>query len=116
MHTSYPVWRARNLPFGRGILSLPQRGETALEMYSLDGDGLLVDTFEGHTDVVKEFVWRKNLDEFQLITWSKDGTLRFWPVDSDTKKASICVSIVECSVDVPAESGTFCQRQIESAT
>ena len=56
--TRYPVWRARNLPFGRGILSLPQRGETALEMWVAGNDMVPVETFEGHTDVVKEFVWR----------------------------------------------------------
>ncbi|EKM55335.1 uncharacterized protein PHACADRAFT_255888 [Phanerochaete carnosa HHB-10118-sp] len=45
-----------------------------------------VERFEGHADVVKEFVWRKggrDDSEFQLITWSKDRTLRFWPLDSD---------------------------------
>jgi WD40 repeat protein len=72
--TTYPVWRALNLPFGHGILSLPQRGETVLEMYAAknvdeydDGDEeevevgrqAPVEVFEGHTDVVKEFVWRK---------------------------------------------------------
>ena len=60
--THYPVWRARYLPFGRGILSLAQRGETALEMYALNGpteSNTAVEVFEGHTDVVKEFVWRK---------------------------------------------------------
>ena len=69
--TGYPVWRARNLPFGEGVLSLPQRGETVLEMFGRAGAGLgvgaigeqeeprLVETFEGHSDVVKEFVWRK---------------------------------------------------------
>ncbi|KAK2464862.1 hypothetical protein APHAL10511_002938 [Amanita phalloides] len=85
--THYPVWRARYLPFGRGILSLAQRGETALEMYALNGpeeNNIAVEVFEGHTDVVKEFVWRKgDHDEFQLITWSKDRTLKFWPVDTE---------------------------------
>ncbi|KAF8885596.1 hypothetical protein BD779DRAFT_1532626, partial [Infundibulicybe gibba] len=79
IRTTYPVWRARNLPFGR-------RGETALEMYARGQSQAPVETFEGHTDVVKEFVWRKgNMDEneFQLITWSKDRTLRFWPVDPE---------------------------------
>ncbi|KAL0575974.1 hypothetical protein V5O48_006008 [Marasmius crinis-equi] len=85
IRTTYPVWRARNIPFGRGILSLPQRGETALELYSTkdEDDVEPVLTFEGHVDVVKEFVWRKggqNAGEFQLITWSKDRTLRFWPI------------------------------------
>ncbi|PPQ65609.1 hypothetical protein CVT24_011818 [Panaeolus cyanescens] len=92
--TTYPVWRARNLPFGEGVLSLPQRGETTLEMYArtpagsvneAGGSGMkLVETFEGHSDVVKEFVWRKGGNgDFQLITWSKDRTLRLWPIDSE---------------------------------
>ncbi|TFK18369.1 hypothetical protein FA15DRAFT_760641 [Coprinopsis marcescibilis] len=85
IQTDYPVWRARNLPFGQGVLSLPQRGETRLEMYARGETPALVETFEGHSDVVKEFVWRKGgRDEFQLITWSKDRTLRFWPVTTDT--------------------------------
>ncbi|KAF5337912.1 hypothetical protein D9758_013131 [Tetrapyrgos nigripes] len=90
INTNYPVWRARNLPFGRGILSLPQRGETALEMYAISdnqlGGSAAVKTFEGHTDVVKEFVWRRGGYDnggYQLITWSKDRTLRFWPMDSE---------------------------------
>jgi WD repeat-containing protein 59 len=62
IETNYPVWRARDLPFGRGLLSLPQRGETALEMFAYGDEEAMpnsVQTFEGHTDVVKEFVWRK---------------------------------------------------------
>lgn len=59
INTAYPVWRARDLPFGRGVLSLPQRGKTALEMYAHESPEAPVETFEGHADVVKEFVWRK---------------------------------------------------------
>ena len=59
IQTSYPVWRARDLPFGRGLLSLPQRGETALEMYAYEDPQIPVFDFEGHDDVVKEFVWRR---------------------------------------------------------
>lgn len=62
IHTTAPVWRARNLPFGRGILSLPQRGENSLEMWNLDPHckprHRLIKRFEGHTEPVKEFVWR----------------------------------------------------------
>ncbi|KZT12899.1 uncharacterized protein LAESUDRAFT_719207 [Laetiporus sulphureus 93-53] len=86
IQTAYPVWRARDLPFGRGVLSLPQRGETALELYAYETPESPIELFEGHTDVVKEFVWRRggyDNSEFQLITWSKDKTLRFWPVDTD---------------------------------
>ena len=84
--TAYPVWRARDLPFGQGVLCLPQRGETALEMYVHEDPTEPVERFEGHEDVVKEFVWRRGGDnhtEFQLITWSKDKKLRFWPIGTD---------------------------------
>lgn len=84
IRANYPVWRARDLPFGDGILSLPQRGATSLHMWSHQEPGKPIDTFDGHTDVVKEFVWRhREGSDFQLITWSKDRTLRFWPVDRD---------------------------------
>ncbi len=59
INTAYPVWRARDLPFGHGVLSLPQRGETALEMWSPEDQQEPIERFEGHADVVKEFVWRK---------------------------------------------------------
>jgi WD repeat-containing protein 59 len=59
IRTTYPVWRARDLPFGQGILSLPQRGETALEMWAYNDSSTPIEVFEGHTDVVKEFVWRR---------------------------------------------------------
>ncbi|WVR04414.1 hypothetical protein IAU60_001416 [Kwoniella sp. DSM 27419] len=89
--TSYPVWRARNLPFGSGVLSLPQRGEKALELFSPD-DNVPIERFEGHENVVKDFVWRvrggedPSFDdrEFQLITWGKDRKLRIWPVGKET--------------------------------
>ena len=45
------------MPFGQGVLSLPQRGSTELEMWA---NGESVETFVGHSDVVKEFVWRKS--------------------------------------------------------
>lgn len=90
IHTSYPVWRARDLPVGHGLLSLPQRGGDAPELWAhsteMPYDSIPVESFEGHTDVVKEFVWRRggrDWGDFQLITWSKDKTLRFWPIDQD---------------------------------
>lgn len=70
VNTSYPVWRARNLPFGQGLLSLPQRGETALEMWTPQDLETPVERFEGHTDVVKEFVWRKGGQGQSCLFWS----------------------------------------------
>ncbi|KAJ3210145.1 hypothetical protein HDU82_008699 [Entophlyctis luteolus] len=68
--TGNPVWRASKV-------------HTLRERDSLRES---VAKFSGHTDVVKEFVWRKcGDDDFQLVTWSKDQTLRLWPIDSKLK-------------------------------
>ncbi|KAL5504871.1 hypothetical protein ACEPAH_7534 [Sanghuangporus vaninii] len=89
LQTNRPVWRARDLPFGNGVLSVPQRGESVLELWNYDDSRAPVHTFDGHTDVVKEFVWRARDGggvgdkAFQLITWSKDKTLRFWAIGRD---------------------------------
>lgn len=112
IHTTAPVWRARFLPFGSGILSLPQAVETTLDMWAIDsppadsqsppapaggeigagGSERVIKTFVGHTAKVKEFVWRTRGGEdlgkddraFQLITWGADQTLRFWPIEEKT--------------------------------
>lgn len=63
VHTSSPVWRARYLPFGRGVLTLPQRSDHALSIWGRAkierGDTAQpVARFEGAREGVKEFVWR----------------------------------------------------------
>lgn len=52
------VWRARHLPFGNGVLSLPHRGENYLEFWRRDQPQTPVERIVGHEDVVKEYVWR----------------------------------------------------------
>lgn len=91
IETRTPIWRARHLPFGNGCLTLPQRGDTALSMWSKDEPEEPKATFAGHTDIVKEYLFRtkggqdRGSDDrqFQLITWSKDQTLRLWPVSEE---------------------------------
>ncbi|KAJ7747637.1 hypothetical protein DFH07DRAFT_775960 [Mycena maculata] len=39
---------------------------------------------DGRRTWVKEFVWQRDGTAFELITWLKDRTLRFWPVDAET--------------------------------
>ncbi|KAG0052840.1 hypothetical protein BGZ83_002048 [Gryganskiella cystojenkinii] len=92
--TKSPVWRARHTPFGHGILTMPQRTETALSLWNRDRSSEPVCKFEGHTDTVKEFVWRiRDVDDnpdhrlFQLVTWSKDQHLRLWPISSQMLEA-----------------------------
>jgi len=96
INTSFPVWRARHTPFGRGILTMPQRGDTSLYLWDrrmkADNIDSAVATFEGHTDHVKEFLWRwrggeseDGLDdrEFQLVSWGLDKDIRLWSIDKE---------------------------------
>ncbi|CAB5366960.1 uncharacterized protein OCT59_019952 [Rhizophagus irregularis] len=94
IHTNSPVWRARHTPVGNGILIMPQRSEKNLYLWNKENLQTRIHAFVGHHDVVKEFVWRVKSDgdptidnrEFQLITWSKDKTLRFWPINDELLK------------------------------
>jgi len=97
IHTSFPVWRARHTPFGWGVLTMPQRGDTSLYLWDRRTKSATPDVpvtkFEGHTDNVKEFLWRwrggqrgdcGDDREFQLISWGLDKDIRLWDVDNDT--------------------------------
>lgn len=96
IRTSFPVWRARHTPFGRGLLTMPQRDDTSLYLWDRrvkkDGPAEAVAKFDGHTDYVKEFLWRwrggEREDggddrEFQLVTWSLDKDIRLWSIDQE---------------------------------
>lgn len=81
IETGVPVWRARFAPFGNYIVSLPQRNDYNLYLWDPLSVSKPLIVFSGHTDIVKEFVWRKVGNEFQLVTWSKDQHLRLWPIN-----------------------------------
>ncbi|KAI5310720.1 hypothetical protein KEM55_002946 [Ascosphaera atra] len=101
IHTSYPVWRARNTPFGKGCLAMPQRGDSDLHLYSrVTKDDTLQDEepvhrFTGHKGQVKEFVWRARggvvdgIDErdFQLVSWGTDKELRLHKIEPEVLSA-----------------------------
>lgn len=97
IHTPFPVWRARHTPFGSGLLAMPQRRDFSLHLYDrrsgrkgqMSREIQPIHRFDGHTDKVKEFLWRSrgnisdSLDqrEFQLISWGTDGFLRLHRLD-----------------------------------
>lgn len=99
IRTPFPVWRARNTPFGWGVTAMPQRGNSDLHLYSRragegsnpDDDLPLVHSFPGHKGQIKEFLWRPRggvvdgIDhrEFQLVTWGTDRELRLHRVDPE---------------------------------
>ncbi|TNY21305.1 hypothetical protein DMC30DRAFT_416147 [Rhodotorula diobovata] len=97
--TSSPIWRARWLPFGDGVLSLPQRSDHALSVWSYKTEDTNeqpkpVARFEGAREGVKEYVWRTRGGEdlehddrqFQLVTWARDRRLRLWPISDSLMK------------------------------
>ncbi|XP_055837371.1 GATOR complex protein Wdr59 isoform X1 [Episyrphus balteatus] len=91
--TSSPVWRARYTPVGNGLVSIvvPHlgRGENSLLLWSNSKQTDPVCSFVGHTDVILDFDWRPNHEdssEIELVTWSRDRTLRVWKIDDTLLK------------------------------
>uniref|UniRef100_A0A3B3RWG4 WD repeat domain 59 n=1 Tax=Paramormyrops kingsleyae TaxID=1676925 RepID=A0A3B3RWG4_9TELE len=98
-----PVWKARYTPFSNGLVTVmvPQlRRENSLLLWSALELNSPVHAFVGHDDVVLEFQWRRQKEgskDFQLVTWSRDQTLRIWRVDQQLQK--LCSNDVMDSVD-----------------
>nr|XP_060644037.1 GATOR complex protein WDR59 isoform X3 [Anolis sagrei ordinatus] len=87
-----PVWKARYTPFSNGLVTVmvPQlRRENSLLLWNVFDLNTPVHTFVGHDDVVLEFQWRKQKEgskDYQLVTWSRDQTLRLWRVDGQLQR------------------------------
>ncbi|NXC76323.1 WDR59 protein, partial [Anhinga anhinga] len=87
-----PVWKARYTPFSNGLVTVmvPQlRRENSLLLWNVFDLNTPVHTFVGHDDVVLEFQWRKQKEgskDYQLVTWSRDQTLRMWRIDSQLQR------------------------------
>uniref|UniRef100_A0A4W4GEK2 RWD domain-containing protein n=1 Tax=Electrophorus electricus TaxID=8005 RepID=A0A4W4GEK2_ELEEL len=87
-----PVWKARYTPFSSGLVTVmvPQlRRENSLLLWSTLDLNSPVHAFVGHDDVVLEFQWRPQKEgskDCQLVTWSRDQTLRIWRVDPQLQK------------------------------
>eukprot|EP00126_Sphaerothecum_destruens_P007224 Sdes_comp19748_c0_seq1m11759 len=97
LQASGPVWRAKFTPFGEGLVTVsippPQRrSENDAVLWSLANLRGPVRIFSGHTDIIKEFQFRAAPCESspcQLVTWSKDQTLRVWKIDA-LSKSTVC--------------------------
>lgn len=103
--TLSPVWRARYTPIGNGLVSIvvPHlgRGENSLLLWSNSKQTDPICSFVGHTDVILDFAWRPNREnttEIELVTWSRDRTLRVWKIDDTMLK------LCEPSADEDEES------------
>lgn len=101
IRTDHPVWRARHTPFLNGILAMPQRGSSALNLYTYSAGTTTgnqkvtapAHSFHAHEDDarVQEFLWRSRgsvddgIDnrEFQLVSWGTDRHLHLYTVSSE---------------------------------
>lgn len=81
-------------PFADGlvtvIVSHLGRGENSLLLWNNSKQSAPICSFVGHTDVVLDFAWRPNRhsdsSDMELITWSRDQTVRVWKVDEALQK------------------------------
>ncbi|MGH0121815.1 UNVERIFIED_CONTAM: hypothetical protein FKN15_068801 [Acipenser sinensis] len=81
-----PVWKARYT--------------NSLLLWSVFDLNAPVHTFVGHDDVVLEFQWRRQKEgskDYQLVTWSRDQTLRIWRVDPQLQR--LCANSILEGVD-----------------
>lgn len=91
--TNFPVWRAIYTPFGSGLLTIGVGwgGLPRVEQAGVIGiwvAGALTHRLVGHTDTVQTMVWRPNTSpaNFQLVTWGRDQSLRFWAMQPSLLK------------------------------
>ncbi|CAI5740775.1 unnamed protein product [Peronospora destructor] len=108
LNTGAPVWRAQYTPFDNGLVTISQRMDNTIRLWTLSHDGgdnrrnvdggdldvsganvaasvtaELVHSFVGHSDLVRGMAWRvrPQTSVYQLISWSKDQELRMWNVN-----------------------------------
>eukprot|EP00743_Colponemidia_sp_Colp-15_P008390 GILK01009116.1.p1 GENE.GILK01009116.1~~GILK01009116.1.p1 ORF type:complete len:1037 (+),score=156.36 GILK01009116.1:75-3185(+) len=84
MQSANPIWRARYVPFGAGIVTVAQRSDHCLRLWAcVDTPSVLVPVhvFSGHEDTVKSFDFRIRGSDCQLVSWGKDQSLRLWRID-----------------------------------
>lgn len=66
------------------------RGENSLLLWNNAKQSAPICSFLGHSDVILDFAWRPNRSydhsDMELVTWSRDQTLRVWNVDETIQK------------------------------
>eukprot|EP01027_Heterolobosea_sp_BB2_P018146 GEZU01025616.1.p1 GENE.GEZU01025616.1~~GEZU01025616.1.p1 ORF type:complete len:802 (-),score=99.06 GEZU01025616.1:91-2496(-) len=87
---AYAILGVRYTPFGNGLITVNQWTDFHIRLWGLDHQGStahVVHSFKGHSDVVKTFDFRNRFDDYQLISWSNDKTLRVWTFDQQHLEA-----------------------------
>lgn len=91
--TNSPVWRARYTPFADGLVTVivpNMRDENSLLLWNNSCQTQPICSFVGHTDVVLDFAFRPKRSQsdtdWELITWSRDQTLKKWKIDEQLQR------------------------------
>ncbi|KAL9653779.1 hypothetical protein ABK040_012840 [Willaertia magna] len=90
-----PIWKVRYTPFGKGLITISKK-ENSLRCWKIMEDNNIenVSVFSGHNDEIKCFDFRNfnNLttnnnknENFQVVSYSKDYSLRFWNFNTQLK-------------------------------
>ena len=105
LKTAVPVWKAKYTPFGDGLATVivhMQRNDHSLFLWNYKHLDFPVHSFFGHKDVILDFDWRKphHTDDLQMVTWSRDSTLRIWSVELNTQ--------YQCGVEASDDTSSMC--------
>lgn len=77
------------------------RGENSLLLWNNSKQNAPICSFVGHTDVVLDFAWRPKRNnsspDMELITWSRDQSVRVWKIDEALQK--------QCESPLPEDDG-----------
>lgn len=110
--TGAPVWKAKYAPFGQAVVTVANRIDSTIRLWSLSHSEQLaapqmmlsaqgaigttipalagkssvqieqVHGFVGHDDYISGFGWRKQDDDYQLISCSKKQQLNMWKMEN----------------------------------
>ena len=99
------MWKAKYTPFGDGLATVivhMQRNDHSLFLWNYKHLDFPVHSFFGHKDVILDFDWRKphHTDDLQMVTWSRDSTLRIWSVELNTQ--------YQCGVEASDDTSSMC--------
>ena len=89
-------------------VGIPQihRGDTSLTLWALNDTSSPVHVFSGHTEGIYDFFWRSpRNNEYQLVSWSKDQSLRLWKTDSSVQKQCGAAYLNHIVLDYPHFEG-----------
>ena len=90
------------------LVSQLRRSENSLFLWNINEFKSPVEKFEGHSDIITDFQWRKlshsDDNQYQLVSWGKDQHLRLWTIE---KKAVQAITGIEYSKSFSRVSSTL---------